>query len=594
MVSFGIKAREPSGIGGRLVGSLFFLVFLGMGLLFCFFIGREAYLNAQCRSWQPTECVILHSQVTDEKSNESPYGFAVRYEYQWQGRTYSSDKWSRQRAAFSDFSKAQSLVTAYKLDTKATCYVNPANPTEAVLQRPTLWIGLVILLPLVFVAIGVFGVATIWTKRPAAEEGQSAISPGKSISSRPSRQLGARAGAAFFTFFFLIGTVVFYFLTFRPLLGVLAAHDWVPTHCTIVSSRVQSHRGDDSTTYRVDILYSYEFNGREHRSNRYQFMGGSSSGYKGKAQIVRQYLPGSQRTCYVNPSDPDEAVLERGLTSDMWFGTIPAVFMLVGVGGIIGMLRKTQTRASDASEFQPAPIREIIGATSASFSSSATFEKTTGSRTLKSGSSRMAGVVFLAAFAAIWNGVIFFGFIRSTGFFRRGHGSFFDWFTVLFMLPFIAVGLAVIGVLIHQVLAHFNPRMEATIQPGSPRLGGRLDLSWRLTGRIHVLRGLRIFLEGREEATYRRGTSTYTDRKPFLKQEVATITDPAEMAAGQTRIDLPLGLVPSFKSDNNKIVWALKVEGEIPRWPDLREEFEISVLPPSSAQPHERIENPAA
>jgi len=208
---------------------LFFLVFLGIGLLFCFFIGREAYLNAQCRSWQPVECVILRSEVTEEKNNESPYGFAVRYEYQWQGRTYSSDKWSRQRAAFSDFGKAQALADGYKLDTKATCYVNPANPSEAVLQQPTLWIGLVILLPLVFVAIGAIGVAAMWTKSPTAQEGQRPISTGKSISSRASKQFGARAGAGFFAFFFVIGAVVFYFLTLRPLLGVLSARDWAPS-----------------------------------------------------------------------------------------------------------------------------------------------------------------------------------------------------------------------------------------------------------------------------------------------------------------------------------------------------------------------------
>jgi hypothetical protein len=594
MTGFGIKARGPSGIGGRLLGSLFFLVFLGMGLLFCFFIGREVYLNVQCRSWQPVECVILRSEVTEERKSESPYAFAVGYEYQWQGRTYSSDKWSRQRTAFSEFSKAQALANTYKLDTRATCYVNPANPSEALLQRPTLWIGLLILLPLVFVAVGVIGVAAMWTRNSANERRSGAVSAGKSISSRASKQMSAGAGVAFFAFFFVIGVVVFYFMTLRPLRGVLAARDWTPVSCTVISSRVQSHRGDKSTTYRVDILYSYEFNGREHRSDRYQFMGGSSSGYKGKAGIVRRYPAGSKRTCYVNPNAPEEAVLERGLTADMWFGAIPAVFMLIGAGGIIGMLKKGRARPNDVSVFPPAPSREIVGSTSMPFASPAMFDEPTGSRTLKSGSSRIVGVIVLAVFAAIWNGVIFFGFIRSTGFFRRGHGDAFDWFTLLFMLPFIAVGLAVIGVLIHQVLALFNPRMEASILPGAPRLGGQLDLTWRLEGRTQVLRSLRVFLEGREEATYRRGTSTYTDRKPFLKLEVATITDPARMADGQARIALPLNTVPSFKSENNKIVWALKVEGEIPRWPDLKEEFEVSMLPPASAKLHERVEDSAA
>jgi hypothetical protein len=35
----------------------------------------------------------------------------------------------------------------------------------------------------------------------------------------------------------------------------------------------------------------------------------------------------------------------------------------------------------------------------------------------------------------------------------------------------------------------------------------------------------------------------------------------------------------SFKSANNKIVWTLQLSGEIPRWPDVSEEFEIDVLP---------------
>jgi hypothetical protein len=405
---------------------------------------------------------------------------------------------------------------------------------------------------------------------------------GESISSRGSRQMGAKAGVVFFALFFVMGAVVFYFLAARPLMGVLAARDWVPTPCVVISSRVNSHRGKDSTTYRVEILYSYEFDGREHRSSRYHFMGGSSSGRKGKAEVVRQYPAGAERTCFVDPRHPTEAVLERGLTRDMWFGAIPAVFMLVGAGGIIGSLRKGRDAAVDSSALEPAPIREITGVKPTPFVFADVFDETPGTRVLKSSSSRLVGVIALAVFAAIWNGVLFFGFIQGSGFFRRGHGDFFDWFTTLFMLPFIAVGLAVIGVLVYQVLALFNPKVEASIQPGTPRLGGPLGLDWRLTGRTHVLRSLRIFLEGREEATYRHGTSTSTDRKPFLKLELAGTTNPAEMAAGQAKVKMPLDTVPSFKSDNNKIVWAIKVEGEIARWPDLKEEFAIEVAQASA------------
>jgi len=34
-----------------------------------------------------------------------------------------------------------------------------------------------------------------------------------------------------------------------------------------------------------------------------------------------------------------------------------------------------------------------------------------------------------------------------------------------------------------------------------------------------------------------------------------------------------------FRSTNNRIIWAIDVRGDIPRWPDLKEEFEIQVRP---------------
>jgi hypothetical protein len=35
----------------------------------------------------------------------------------------------------------------------------------------------------------------------------------------------------------------------------------------------------------------------------------------------------------------------------------------------------------------------------------------------------------------------------------------------------------------------------------------------------------------------------------------------------------------SFKADNNQIIWSLTVHGDIPRWPDIKDSFEI-VVPP--------------
>jgi hypothetical protein len=583
-----IKSKQPLGLGGRILGSLFFLVFFGMGSLFCVFIGREFYLNLQTRGWTPTECVIVESRVEENrKSSENPYGFAVRYEYQWQGRTYSSTQWSRQRTHFDDYSKAQRLASKYALDTKATCLVDPRNPESAVLEKPTLWIGLVVLFPLIFVGIGLIGIVAMWRSSEAKEKPEERILSNRPALSARGTKLGRVGGAVFFSFFFLIGSVVFFLFFVRPALSVLSARNWPATPCQVVSSDVQRHRGSKGgTTYRVDVLYSYEVNGREFRSNRYAFMGGSSSGYKGKAAIVARYPAGAKAVCFVNPSDPTEAVLERGFTADLWFGLIPLVFVLVGAGGILFSLRGGRSRPSDASPYEPMSMSQISGVTPGIRPVTGMAEfvgrsgDLSGPRVLKSSSSKLAAVIGIGIFAAIWNGVIFFGFILNSGFFRRGRTDFFDWFGVLFMIPFVAIGLFLIGLLIYQILGLFNPKVELTLAPGAPQLGDKIDVTWRLSGRTQVLRGLKIYVEAREEARYRRGTSTYTDRKPFLKLQVYASASSMEAETGHASVTLPLESIPTWKSDNNKIVWAIHVTGEIPRWPDLKEEFVIEVHPP--------------
>ncbi len=38
-------------------------------------------------------------------------------------------------------------------------------------------------------------------------------------------------------------------------------------------------------------------------------------------------------------------------------------------------------------------------------------------------------------------------------------------------------------------------------------------------------------------------------------------------------------ILPSFKASDNRIVWTLRVEGDVPRWPDVEVEFELEVGP---------------
>ena len=50
---------------------------------------------------------------------------------------------------------------------------------------------------------------------------------------------------------------------------------------------------------------------------------------------------------------------------------------------------------------------------------------------------------------------------------------------------------------------------------------------------------------------------------------------------GNGALVLPTNLLPSFQASNNRIIWSCKAWGKIPNWPDVNEEFEITLNPSS-------------
>ena len=130
----------------------------------------------------------------------------------------------------------------------------------------------------------------------------------------------------------------------------------------------------------------------------------------------------------------------------------------------------------------------------------------------------------------------------------------------------------------------FNPRPVLTLSPGKLRLGEPFDLEWEFTGSTRAVNRFRLHVEGREEATYRRGTTTTTDRSVFATIKIA---ERPSAERSHARITMPADTMHSFKSENNKIVWAIHVEGEIRLWPDVKEEFEVEVLPGRIKKPGE-------
>jgi len=179
-------------------------------------------------------------------------------------------------------------------------------------------------------------------------------------------------------------------------------------------------------------------------------------------------------------------------------------------------------------------------------------------------------------FACIWNGIVSVFVCEAVQGWLAGHP---DWMLTIFMVPFILVGLALVGGVGYTALALANPRPHLTLTPGRPRLGDQLRIEWRFSGKASRISRLHIVLKGREEATYQRGTDTVTDKKSFAAFDLVDTTNDWEIGKGVAEITVPEDTMHSFAATHNKIVWTLEINGEIRRWPDVDEAFPVTILP---------------
>lgn len=549
---YGGKSRPT--LATRIGSAVFFTIFLLFGVGFMTVLLTDLIATLRTWSWQEVPCTILTSG-TETGDGERPYVFRVTYRYTFEGQSYESDRHRRDTYESGDYSDVQRLIDRYPGDSQATCRVNPEDPTQAVLETEGLWHLPFLLIPLIFVCIGAGGLYFTFrgeTARPVSHINRS-------------RHLGQRGQMIFFSLFLLVGLIM------AGIFGswvydAVAARNWPTVPCVVLSSAVRSHTSDDGTTYSIDILYQYEIDGREYRSNRYSVFGGSSSGYAGKQAVVDQLPPGAETVCYVNPNDPAYAILYRGWSWAYLLVLFPLPFIAVGAGGLIAMRRRT-TRAET-------PPPQVSNASTARSSLPRTPAR------LKPQMSPKGKLGFLLLFATIWNGIVSVFVVMAINSWRKGDP---DYFLSCFMIPFVVIGLGTIAGVIHCLLALFNPKLTVTIDRQAIPLGESAKLQWEFGGRIDRIERLRITLEGTERARYETRSngkrSTSTTSKRFAEYVVFETQNPPQIERGTATLEIPADTMHSFDGGDNKIIWTLAVRGEIARWPDVVQEYEIDVLP---------------
>lgn len=361
----------------------------------------------------------------------------------------------------------------------------------------------------------------------------------------------------FFSLFFLVGLSVFYIVTVRPVMSYVAARSWQEATCTVLSSQVGSHPGSDSTTYSVDVVYRYSFEGQAFQANRYGFLGGSSSGRSGKEEIVAGFPPGGRVPCWVDPSHPDQAVLNREPSAEWLVGLVPLVFLLAGGGGIWGALHARQRSRAPAYEPTVAPPEPVRGPLE-----------------LKPEATPWARLFAITFVGLFWNGIVSVFVFQAVKMWRT-EGS--AGCVALFLTPFVVIGLFLLYGTFRQLLVLFNPRLHLTLTPGTLSAGGSGYLQWRFGSGGGGVRRLTIVLEGWEETQIRQGRNVRTERAVFATLPVLDTRQELEIPSGSTSFTVPVDARPST-TGFPRIRWALKTHCDIASWPDSDDEYEVRTM----------------
>ena len=137
--------------------------------------------------------------------------------------------------------------------------------------------------------------------------------------------------------------------------------NWVATPATIQAIQLKTSHDEDGNTYRVVANYRYTWLGQDFVSDRVSLHNGSDNIGSFHKRTYRRLQPLVQvpqgSTCYVNPSNPAEAILVRDARWEMFafYSIFATIFGSIGVLGGMAMwsFRQTAVVADSRMELYP-------------------------------------------------------------------------------------------------------------------------------------------------------------------------------------------------------------------------------------------------
>jgi hypothetical protein len=286
------------------------------------------------RNWVPTPAVVERGDFV--RDDEGGRTLDLKYRYEFQGQIYRSDRLDLLPGRMGDDNSwEEQLLARSPVGAEVTCYVNPANPQVAVLDREHGTTGArnlqLMAFPFVVIAAAFLLAAAKKVLASKSIGGQCAeISP-DTLGDVPRRlKLGARL-AIFFTtptqiqlaWAFFMGFAI----VFTMLEGPAAVRERGPADTDRMTGEVTRVEQLDQREFTRPV-YEYEF--------RYELDGKTRTG---KSHTVGQRFDvGDSVEIVLDPQRPDSARIAhtRRRFAPLWVIAVPLVVMLLLGVGIVG------------------------------------------------------------------------------------------------------------------------------------------------------------------------------------------------------------------------------------------------------------------
>ena len=372
-----------------------------------------------------------------------------------------------------------------------------------------------------------------------------------------------------------------------------AYHNYVEVRAKVIDTGVGTGTwpGPGVAAYRPEIRLEYTVDNETYQRWTYDIDVTYSGSETDAKEIIRDYAIGDEYRCFYDPADPGTIVLSSGYKWSFWMLLlVPASFSVIGGAGLVYTIYlwtvSAERRSATAKRFGLADgdaAANSVDSELPNVPGAADLTNSPGTHLayrLPSVVKPVWQVFWLAAFCVAWNVIAVVFLVVALRRFWEGDPSAAE--TVIAAL-FRATGVAAVYYLGRQVLATSGvgpTRVEISDHPLRP--GERYDVFMSQAGGREI-RSLDFSLVCDEVTTFRQGTDTRTETRRVYQQTV--VSQPSvDVAKGQnfeirTELELPTGIMHSFKADHNEIQWRLLVEGEVDRWRQYDRSFPVTVHP---------------